>query len=134
MKKSVRFLGELGLRVRDFDIARDFYRDTVGLEIFEEGQGYVFFRVGEAIEGHPQLVVLFDRGVEVVPATTTLDHFAFIIDLSDYEAERSRLEELGVQVRTKIFPHFHWRSLIFTDPEGNIVEFVAYDPNMEGDE
>ncbi len=134
MNRSVRFLGELGLRVRDFPIARDFYRDTVGLEIFEEGEGYAFFRVGEAVQGHPQLLVLFDRGVELVTATTTLDHFAFIIELSEYEAERRRLEDLGVQVRTKTFPHFHWRSLFFSDPEGNTVEFVAYDSNMENDE
>ncbi len=134
MKRPIRFLGEIGLRVRDFDNARDFYRDTVGLEIFEEGEGYAFFRVGEAVKGHPQFLVLFDRGVEVVPATTTLDHFAFIIDLGEYEAERRRLQDLGVQVRIKSFPHFHWRSLFFIDPEGNTVEFVAYDPNMEGDE
>lgn len=133
MKRSVRSLGELGLRVRDLHSARDFYRDTVGLEIFEEGEGYAFFRVGEAVEGHPQLLVLFDRVVELVAATTTLDHFAFIIDLAEYDAERRRLEDLGIQVRTKTFPHFKWRSLFFSDPEGNTVEFVAYDPDMESD-
>ena len=134
MKRSIKFLGEIALRVRDFHAARDFYRDSVGLEVLEEGEGYAFFRVGEAVEGHPQLLVLFDRGVEVVPATTTLDQFAFIIDLREYEAENHRLQDLGVEVRTKTFPHFRWRSLFFRDPEGNTVEFVAYDPNIEGDE
>lgn len=130
VKKSVRFLGELALRVTDLHTTRDFYRDTVGLEVFEEGEGHVFFRIGEAVEGHPQLLALFARGVAVVPATTSLDHFAFIIDRSDYEDERRRLEELGVQVHVKTFPHFHWRSLFFPDPEGNTVEFVAYDPDV----
>jgi catechol-2,3-dioxygenase len=30
----------------------------------------------------------------------------------------------------KEFPDFHWRSLFFTDPEGNRVEFVAYDRSV----
>ncbi len=128
MKKTIRFLGELGLRTGDVPTLREFYLHTVGLDIFEEGEGYVFFRVAEAVSGHPQLLVLFDRDLEVVPATSTLDHFAFIIDLSDFESEQHRLEELGVPLKTKVFPHFGWRSLFFSDPDGNTVEFVAYDP------
>jgi catechol 2,3-dioxygenase len=75
-------------------------------------------------------MVLFDRQTEVGPATSTLDHFAFLIDASAYDAVRRRLEELGVDVLPKVFPDFHWRSLFFTDPEGNRVEFVAYDPSV----
>jgi len=59
----------------------------------------------------------------------TLDHLAFVIDLADYEAEKERLIGFGVQVRTKGFPTFHWRSLFFADPEGNTVEFVRHDPS-----
>ena len=127
--KAIRFLAELGLRVNDLGRMSAFYRDVVGFDVFYEGPEHVFFRVAEAVEGHPQLLVLFDRHAEVGPATTTLDHFAFLIDVNDYHAERRRLEELGVQV----FPKeqaFHWRSLFFTDPEGNRVEFVAYDPSV----
>lgn len=109
-----------------------FYRDVVGLEVFSEGPGHVFFRVAEATEGHPQLLALFERDVEVGPATTTLDHFAFLIDLNDYDDQRHRLEESGVQVFPKEFPAFHWRSFFFTDPEANRVEFVAYDPSVGG--
>lgn len=130
MNKSIRVLGEVGLRVNHLARTTAFYRDVVGLETFDEGPGYVFFRVAEGIEGHPQLLVLFDRGVEVGLTTTTLDHLAFVIDLDDYEHERRRLEGLGLNVFVKQFPHFHWRSLFFSDPEGNNVEFVAYDPTV----
>lgn len=128
--KAIRFLAELGLRVNDLARMSAFYRDVVGLDVFKEDPGYVFFRVAEAVEGHPQLMVLFDRHSKVGPATTTLDHFAFLIDVSGYDAEKRRLEGFGVDVFPKEFPDFHWRSLFFTDPEGNRVEFVAYDRSV----
>jgi catechol 2,3-dioxygenase len=131
--QAVRFLAELGLRVNDLARMSAFYRDLVGLDVFKEGPGYVFFRVAQAVEGHPQLLVLFDRASKVDPATTTLDHFAFLIDLNDYDHQRRRLEEFGVDVFPKEFPEFHWRSLFFTDPEGNRVEFVAYDRSVGND-
>jgi catechol 2,3-dioxygenase len=128
--KAIRFLAEVGLRVNDLDRMSAFYRDLVGLEVFDEGEGYVFFRVAEAVDGHPQLIVLFDRDSKVNQTTTTLDHMAFLIDVDDYDAQRRRLEGFGVEVFAKEFPDFHWRSLFFTDPEGNRVEFVAYDPSV----
>ena len=126
----VRFLAELGLRVNDLGRMRAFYRDVVGLDVFDEGPEHVFFRVATGVKGHPQLLVLFDRHAEVGPPTSTLDHFAFLIDVNGYDAERRRLEGCGVDVSPKEFPDFHWRSLFFTDPEGNRVEFVAYDPSV----
>jgi catechol-2,3-dioxygenase len=128
--KAIRFLAELGLRVSDLARMSAFYRDLVGLDVFSEGPGYVFFRVAEAVEGHPQLIVLFDRDSKVDPATTTLDHLAFLIDVNDYDDQWRRLEGFGVNVSPKEFPDFHWRSLFFTDPEGNRVEFVAYDRSV----
>jgi catechol-2,3-dioxygenase len=109
---------------------RAFYREVVGLEVWEEGDGYVFFRVAEAAEGHPQALVLFDRGVAVSQDATTLDHIAFVIALEDYHARRRQLEEAELEVTVKTFPFFHWRSLFVADPEGNRVEFVCYDPSV----
>ena len=106
--KAIRFLAELGLRVNDLARMSAFYRDLVGLEVFSEGPGHVFFRVAEAVEGHPQLIVLFDRDSKVDPATTTLDHLAFLIDVNDYENEWRRLEGFGIDVFPKEFPQFHW--------------------------
>ncbi len=123
--------GELALRCNDLETMTAFYRDVVGLPVFDQDiEGIVFFTIAEAVEGHPQLFALFDRSVHVGQDHTTLDHFAFLFDLADYESERSRLEALGVAVFPKEFPHFHWRSLFFYDPEGNTVELVAYDPSV----
>ena len=131
---AVRLLGELALRVNDLPKMKAFYRDVVGLEVFneefEESQTFVFLKIADAVEGHPQILGLFDRSVEVSQSATTIDHFAFLIDLADHEAEKTRLEAHGVSVATREFPRFQWRSLFFFDPEGNTVEFVAYDPSV----
>jgi catechol-2,3-dioxygenase len=125
-------LGEFALRVNDLDKMRAFYEDVVGLELLNDKiPGAVFLKVADAVEGHPQFLALFDRSVEVGPERTTLDHFAFLIDLKDYEGEKKRLEGLGIGVFPKVFPEPRWRALFFTDPEGNTVEFVCYDPDVE---
>jgi catechol-2,3-dioxygenase len=123
-------LGELALRVNDVAAMRTFYRDVVGLEVWRDGDDYVFFKVAEGVEGHPQALVLFDRGVEVGPETSTLDHLAFVIELGEYDARRHQLEDLGLRVTAKEFPLFHWRALFTRDPDGNTVEFVCYDPDV----
>lgn len=109
---------------------RAFYRDVVGLEAWREGDGFVFFRIADGVEGHPQALVLFDRGVEVSREQGTLDHLAFVIALEDYDARSRQLEDAGLQVTPKEFPSFHWRSLFVRDPEGNTVEFVCHDPSV----
>jgi catechol-2,3-dioxygenase len=76
---------------------RAFYRDVVGLEVWDEGDGCVFFRVAEATAGHPQVLVLFDRGVAVSRDSTSLDHVAFVVALEDYPDRRRRLEGAGLE-------------------------------------
>lgn len=127
---AIRLLGELALRVNDLQKMQAFYTDVVGLEPWGRPIEGSFFRVADGVDGHPQVLALFDRDTAVGQASTTLDHLAFVIDLTDYEAEKERLIGLGVQVRTKVFPTFHWRSLFFTDPEGNTVELVCHDPSI----
>jgi catechol-2,3-dioxygenase len=128
---AIKGLVEHAIRVNDMDTMLAFYRDIVGLEVFaDERPLLVFLRIADGVEGHPQLFALFDRETEVAQPMTTLDHFAFAIDLADYASEKQRLESLGAGVATREFPVFHWRSLFFYDPEGNLVEFVAYDPSV----
>ena len=118
------------MRVNDLPRMVAFYGDVVGLEVWREYPDCVFFRIADGVEGHPQTLVLFDRKVEVGRERSTIDHFAFVIGLEDYDERRRQLERLGVQVRPKEFPRFHWRSLFVADPEGNTVEFVCYDESV----
>ena len=129
--QPIKLLGELGLRVNDLPRMVRFYRDVVGLEVWREYADSVFFRIADGVEGHPQALVLFDRNVEVDHERSAIDHFAFVIGLEDYDDWRRHLERLGLEVRPKEFPHFHWRSLFVADPEGNTVEFVCYDASFD---
>ena len=45
--------------------------------------------------------------------------------------EKARLESLNLTVSTAEHAWVHWRSLYVTDPEGNDVEWVCYDPSVK---
>jgi catechol 2,3-dioxygenase len=55
---------------------------------------------------------------------------AFEVPLADFAGEKTRLEALGLRVRTAEHPWVHWRSLYVTDPERNEVELVCYDSSV----
>jgi catechol 2,3-dioxygenase-like lactoylglutathione lyase family enzyme len=133
--KRVKHLAELGLRATNLPPMVAFYRDVVGLEIVREFPGYVFMKTGQLDSplgrgGHPQMLVLFDRQVPLSSSLTTLDHFAFEVALEDFEAEKARIEDLGLTVRTREFGWMHGRSFFFNDPDGNTIEFIAHDPTI----
>jgi catechol-2,3-dioxygenase len=143
---GVRGLGELALRVRDLDAMTAFYRDVVGLDVLREFEHATFFDLGEGYGGHTTIVALFDRAAEAsalddpdeaytppAATATTVDHFAFTVDRDDFDAERERLESLGVDLSFATHEWVSWRSLYFADPEGNDVEFVCYDPAVADD-
>ena len=128
MPTAVRALGEVALRVNDLDKSQAFYQDVIGLEFMKRFDQAAFFRIADGYAGHTAILALFDRKVPVGQARTTVDHIAFTIALEDYEAEKQRLERLGVSVMTATHEWVHWRSLYVHDPDGNEVELVCYDP------
>jgi hypothetical protein len=82
------------------------------------------------------VLALFDRahsrGYKGINAeTSTVDHIAFEIGLADFAAELERLKRLGLTGETAEHTWVHWRSLYVADPEGNLVELVAYDPKVK---
>ena len=131
---SIKGLGEIALRVNDLEQMAGFYEHVIGLERWQDLPDAVFFRIADGFEGHTRVLALFDRrerDCELPRSpTSTLDHFAFEISLSDYESELRRLEGLGLDVRTREFPVFSWRGMFVKDPEGNTVELVCYDEDV----
>ena len=94
-----------------------------------------FFKIADGYGGHTQVLALFDRSESpgyrgTDAATSTIDHIAFEIPLTDFADERKRLEALCLQVETAEHAWVHWRSLYVTDPEGNRVELVCYDDSV----
>jgi catechol 2,3-dioxygenase-like lactoylglutathione lyase family enzyme len=133
---AIKGLGEIALRVSDLDRMQQFYEEVIGLELLKRFENAAFFRIADGYGGHTQVLALFDRSARpgysgLNRVMTTVDHFAFEIALADFEAEKKRLEQLGVAVTTTEHAWVHWRSLYVTDPEGHEVEFVCYDPRVQ---
>jgi catechol 2,3-dioxygenase len=139
--RPIKALGEVVLRVGDLDAMQEFYEKVVGLELLERfNNTMVFFRIGPDHEDHAQSLALCDQSGEadhpslhytgLDPEKSTLHHIAFTISVSDYEAEKERLRNLGLDVETGEHAWVHYRSLYITDPEGNVVEFVCYDASV----
>ncbi len=133
--RAIRGLGEVALRVNDLEAMQRFYEETIGLPLLKRFDNIAFFKIADGFGGHTQVLALFDRSGEpgysgVDPRRTTVDHIAFEIALEDFEAEKLRLEQLGLKVETAEHAWVHWRSLYVRDPEGHEVELVCYDPSI----
>ena len=135
----VKGLGEVSLRVRDLDVMDKFYAEVIGLEVLRREASFVFFKIAEGYGGHSQVLALFDaaelgfietKSPQVTPDTSTLHHIALNIDLEDFETEKIRLEDMGLQLEVVNHPWLHVRSMYFSDPEGNLLEFVSYDEGV----
>ena len=126
----VKGLGEVSIRVRDLDAMHKFYEEVVGLEVLRRDESFVFFKVAEGYGGHTQNLALFEASNTLNPQESTLHHIALNIALEDFESEKMRLEGLGLKVNATVHEWIHVRSLYFSDPEGNLLELVAYDETV----
>ena len=138
-KRTIKALGEVSIRVTDLDAMHKFYAEVVGLEMLRREENFVFFKIAEGYGGHPQVLNLFiaadrwlleSKSPLLSPEGTTLHHIALNIALEDYEAEKKRLEGLGLKVHAVEHEWLHVRSLYFTDPEENLLELVCYDRSV----
>ena len=138
-ERRVNGLGEVSLLVKDLDAMRKFYEDVLGLEVLRRDESFVFFKVAEGYGGHTQNLALFqaenrlfleNKSIRPNPEHTTLHHIALNVALEDFEAEKMRLEGLGLKINATVHEWLHVRSLYFADPEGNTLEFVCYDETV----
>lgn len=139
--QSITGIAETALRVHDLDLMRRFYEQVIGLEVLreiKESEGKaVFFSVGA---GNDHLALFEekwiswftrDKSPQIEPQLTTLSHFAFRIKLDDFESEKERIEQLGIEiVHSNTSSWLHCRMFYFFDPEGNLIEFNSYDERI----
>ncbi|MEM6306711.1 MAG: VOC family protein [Pseudomonadota bacterium] len=144
---TVRALGEIAIRCNDLPCMRDFYSDIVGLSLwhdFSQQGGIVFFRIGQGYGGHTTVLALFDttagrdRGfptASVPPVTggaSALHHLALTVDYAAQDDLKIFLDRHSIAHRTEVFDWIGWRGVFITDPEGNVIEFVAACPASPG--
>ena len=157
-KSRVTGVAEIVLSVVDLPRMRAFYEEVLGFELLSqachetgpepdpEGDPTIAFLTIRETEtplgrnGHPELFVLIDYRRHAFakarfdghdPRRSTLNHLAFEIPIERYEAERQRLEALGLQPRPTVFDGMSARALFFEDPEGNTLELICHDPELK---
>jgi catechol-2,3-dioxygenase len=122
---AVEGISELVLEVADLEAASAFYGETLGFEetrLGERREDRRWFLVGETARlglWAPQEGIAGGRGGAHV-------HFAFSVAEEELDRLRARLLAAGVEIEgpVQLGPS---RSLYVTDPDGNVVEFWAYD-------
>jgi len=135
----IKGLGEVSIRVKNLDAMQKFYEEVLGLEVLRREDSFVFFKIADGYGGHTQNLALFqaedrylleNKSPELNPEGTTLHHIALNVALEDFESEKTRLEGLGLKVNATVHEWLHVHSMYFSDPEGNLLEVVAYDAGV----
>jgi catechol-2,3-dioxygenase len=139
--QSIIGIAEIALRVHDLDLMRKFYEQVIGLEVLRENKHRdgtaIFYSVGA---GNDHLALFEeklmdwytrDKFPQIDPKLTTLSHFALRIALDDFESEKKRIEQLGVEIAySNTSSWLHCRMFYFFDPEGNLIEFNSHDESI----
>ena len=136
--RAITGIAEVALRVHDLDLMRRFYEQVIGLEVLREikqSDGTIIFYSVGAGSDHLALfeekwIDWFTRGKspQIDPKLTTLSHFALSIALDDFESEKKRIEQLGIEiVHSNTSSWLQCRMFYFFDPEGNLIEFNSHD-------
>lgn len=148
---SITCVSEIVLNVTDLPTSRDFYTRVMGFPLHSElsmedaipdphGEPTItFLTICETntplgLGGHPQLLALIDyrrhvhakrRFVGHDPSQSTLNHLAFEIPPSSFDAHAKRLCEFGIELTFSEFPAMNARAMFFKDPEGNALELIC---------
>ena len=142
--QSVTGIAEISLRVHDLDLMRKFYEQVLGLEVLREIKNsddtviVVFYTVGAGDDNlalfDAKLIDWFtrDKSPQIDPKLTTLSHIALSIALDDFESEKKRIEQLGIEIiESGTSSWMHCRMFYFFDPEGNLIEFKSHDESIQ---
>ena len=139
--QSITGIAEISLRVHDLDLMRRFYEQVLGLKVLRENQASsgkaIFYVVGAGDDNlalfEETLMDWFtrDKLPQIDPKLTTLSHMAFSIAPADFEAEKKRIEQLGIEiVSSGASSWMHSRMFYFFDPEGNLIEFKSHNETV----
>jgi catechol 2,3-dioxygenase len=111
-------VGPVHLTVSDLDDSLTYYRETIGLDVLEEGAGRARLGAGE----RELLVLVEEAGARSAYGFTGLYHFALLVpdrrDLARWLAHgaRDRVPLVGAS------DHFVSEALYLTDPDGHGIE------------
>lgn len=117
----MRFVNPLPF-VRDMQIARDFYRDVVGLYVLQDSGDFVQFADGFALhEGRSLLMATLGHDVGS-DHPFGRDNIVFYFETDDLEAAFGRISPFALILHGIVKQHWGQRVFRFRDPDGHLVE------------
>ena len=127
---GIRGLVEVVLVVEDIDRSLEFYKDTLGLEVFSPPNLPVkFLRIGVERPGVPQQIVLIPRQMaaqQPLARNKRLHHIGLEVAPEDFAREKERLASLGFQLRGGEHPFMPVEAFYLDDPDGNEIEIATW--------
>ncbi len=121
---KIESLGHVVIKVRDLDVAEQFYNEVLGIPIQSrsEAEQMTFFTLGQ----HHDFAIIAIGAEAAPPGSDALGthHIAFKVgDIGALREAKTRLEAEGVTVAP--VDHHVTKSLYFSDPDGNALELYA---------
>ena len=144
---NIRGIAEIVLNAQDIAAMSTFYQRVLGFELHSQHPNanptIVFLRVGSTHtalnHAHPQLLALIDpdrhpaaKGRFDPPTARAfpLNHLAFEIEESEYDAHLQHLRDSGLDPFEARFEHAQAKAMFFSDPEGNRLELICKDSTI----
>jgi catechol 2,3-dioxygenase-like lactoylglutathione lyase family enzyme len=117
-------LTHIWLLVEDMSRARDFYRDTLGIEVLSDLGEYIEFKANPQFQ-----LALFTRDalqageptIPINPVGGQRAVLAFEVDALDALCERLRAQGVGFVSGETTHPEWALRTAFLHDPDGNLV-------------
>lgn len=119
-------ISEVILVVQDVERSLAFYRDVVGLQVDQVGAKFAWLWAGAP--GAQQRIGITTGPLSFGAAHVKgPQHFAFGTENARIDELKAALEREGVEVEGPIeFAFWDARSIYFSDPDGNRVEFCGF--------
>lgn len=124
-KIHIEFLDHVAIRVRDLNLATEWYEDVLGLKRYQMPEW----------REYPVFLLSGKSGVALFPAKTTdteldrnsknvkIDHFAFHVTRENFERAKNRYAALNLEF--SIQDHHYFHSIYTQDPDGHTVELTT---------
>jgi len=128
---QIEGIAEIVLWVRDMDVALNFYKELLGLEVISRPEmPNTFLKAAEGELGVPDMIVLVPHPEGLAfpreKQSRVLHHIALRVHRDAYEGLRARFEKEGIEVRSGVHPVLKGvRTFYVDDPDGNEVEFIS---------